>query len=269
MPDVSGAALKEFKKDKVPFLALIDGRHIDPNGDGELDSAFLVESIQTLYPVHPQFDIGILDWEGQAFQDLQLCSTTDSCFQSAKGQFFRLLRIAKATRPKIKWGIYFLPFTYYWNRDSLLDRNKQIESLLAACDVLMPSLYDFYPDGTRFTDNEAYYKQNLRSVLAIGHRLKKPVYVFVWHRWHDSNPDKGLELIPIPEFKQHMRWITNAKYRSTKVKGLIWFSSDMYFYQVKPSLVPAKTATVQGFHDQTLLRYYQALRSVIRVVPLP
>lgn len=268
MPDVSGQALKIFKKDKVPFIALIDGRHIDPTNQQIIDTALLIQSIKTLYPLNKKFDIGILDWEGEAFKHLQECEATDTCFIQALAQFKQILQIAKRIRPNIKWGIYFLPFTYYWNRDSLLNRDSKIESLLSACDVLMPSLYDFYPDGTKFTDNESYFKQNLRRILAVGHRLKKPVYVFVWHRWHDSNPEKGLELIPIPEFKKHMRWVTNARYQSTKVKGLIWFSSDLYFYQIKPSVLKGNNnQSVTIIHDKTILRYYSALNAVLRINP--
>lgn len=263
MGDIPREQLKVAEENKtgdVHLAPLIDGRYIDPDRDELIDSLLLVSSIKSLYPDSGEGKIGILDWEGQTLQDLLYCDTLSSDFKIAIDKFNKLLRIAKDVKPKVRWGIYHLPFTSYWQIDSLKIYNSKILSLLDKCDILMPSLYSYYATGTKFTFNEKYFKLNTLHALEIAHLLKKEVYAFVWNRWHESNKTIGLKFIPEPEFASYITWILSQNYKDRKVSGLVWFGAEGYYYPSKKNLRSPKYKNENRYLNILL----KAIKSVSR-----
>jgi hypothetical protein len=217
----------------INFAPLIDIKYIDPNRIDQIDSVFLVKSIKRLYPAGIP-GIGVLDWESKDFENLKFCKQDDRCFFEAINKYKKLLKIAKTTRPKIKWGIYYLPLTFYWNTDSVTYYNQKVMELLNECDVWMPSFYDFFPDETPQQQNKLYYNSNIKSILKMAKKYKKKIYPFVWHRWHDSNATNGLQLIPENQFYEHMTWLLDASFEGVRVDGVVWFGVDDKYYNVLP-----------------------------------
>ncbi|WP_207495318.1 hypothetical protein [Aridibaculum aurantiacum] len=255
-----------LKKDNVSIVPLIDGRYIDPDGDEIVDSAALVDGITKSFPGVKAKGIGILDWEGKTFDQLKECPVGSVCFNAAIEKFLTVLRIAKATRPNVRWGFYYIPFTFYWQKDLREPVNNKLIKLLKQCDILLPSLYDFYPDRNIHQQNENYHKNNMEVVMKLAHQLKKPVYVFIWHRWHNSNAEEGLQAIPTEEFQQHLGWIVNSGYKGKKPNGVIWFSAEKYYYQQKPSAFKEVKGDVQDALDAVFKDYYTIIKTEVKKV---
>ncbi len=258
IPPAKLAAANRNKLSEVNVAPLIDRRYIDPNHDEIIDSAHLANSIKALYS-GSKVKYGLLDWESKDFEHLINCDTSDARFQVAMSKYLKLLAIAKAVQPDVKWGFYALPYRSYWKLDSIERINNKLIPLLKECDVLLPSLYSYYPNGTPFSHNEKYFKTNITESLRIGDSLNKPVLAFVWHRWHDSNKKVGMQLIPPDEFRQYLRWILDASYNTKKVDGIVWFGVEVYYY---PSRQESSNARFAESH-----RYYKVLREEMRRTP--
>jgi hypothetical protein len=265
MGDLSNTVSSRLHKDRVAVVPLIDARFIDPDGDEEIDSVALVNGIVANYRDPAATGIGILDWEGKTFQCLQQCEAGDKRFIAAVNKYTTILRIAKATRPGVKWGVYYLPFTFYWQTELRKTANDKVLALLSQCDILLPSLYDYYPDSNIHQRNKEYHSDNMSVVLQIADKLRKPVYVFIWNRWHDSNADQGLHAIPVGEFKQHLDWITNTTYNGKKATGLIWFGADRYYQKQKPAAFGVNGTGAQISLDSTFFTYYDILKQQVNM----
>jgi hypothetical protein len=74
---------------------------------------------------------------------------------------------------------------------SWMAENDQLRSLAGAVDVLFPSLYTFYPD-------QAGWKKYAIAQIEEARRYGggKPVYVFLWPQYHDSNRILGGRYLP-------------------------------------------------------------------------
>lgn len=105
----------------------------------------------------------------------------------------KYIQIAKwfhAISPTLKIGYYGnLPLRDYWRAiKGTNDRkyrewqteNDRIKAIASAVDVLFPSLYTFYPDKNGW---EKYAVAQIREAR----RFNKPIYVFLWPQYHDSN----------------------------------------------------------------------------------
>lgn len=94
------------------------------------------------------------------------------------------------TSPNLKIGYYGnLPLRDYWRAiKGPNDReyrewqteNNRIKAIASAVDVLFPSLYTFYPDKNGW---EKYAVAQIREAR----RFNKPIYVFLWPQYHNSN----------------------------------------------------------------------------------
>jgi len=93
-------------------------------------------------------------------------------------------------KPSVKLGYYgLMPVTEYWRsiqdpKSSKYQQwaawNKRMEELAKHVDVIFPSLYTYYPDQRGW---ERYAIANIKQARRYG----KPVYVFLWPQYHDSN----------------------------------------------------------------------------------
>jgi hypothetical protein len=108
------------------------------------------------------------------------------------------VRAAGHTGPK---GFYALPpLRDYWRavapaadpgRRAWREENDAWQPLADASDVLFPSLYTFYEDRHGW---QRYAVANLAEARRLARG--RPVYAFLWPRYHDSNRTLGRRLIP-------------------------------------------------------------------------
>jgi hypothetical protein len=120
----------------------------------------------------------------------------------------------------------------YWNRnEAWRQRNFALAPIVAASDCLFPSVYDFYKSyESPYHDPRAdllYVSESVKMALEMSGG--RPVYAYVWPRYHESNPVYGYHLIPGAEFKSHVAAVFLAQYKGDRPDGIVWFGADHYF----------------------------------------
>jgi hypothetical protein len=239
-----------MKKYGIQHTMVFDGRYIDPNQTGRIDSLVLVKSIAEYFPSPKATGMAVLDLEDENYRAIRLTPGVKVDTKFAVNEFIRMVRIAKNFRPGIKWGVYNVPYnTYYEKTDEWVNQDRHLEELLKLVDVFTPSLYDFYPESTSFADDKKYFNDNIQMILRLAKKYNKEVIPFIWHRWHDSNEKSGLLLIPENEFKADMNYIISANYQGKMISGLLWFGAQTYFYHIKPGLDKEDQKVVGGQLD--------------------
>ena len=116
-------------------------------------------------------------------------------------KYITVLNWFRAAAPGLSVGYYGRPpLCDYWR--AILDpssqaylswmaENDQLGILASAVDVLFPSLYTFYPDQAGW---KKYAIAQIKEARRYGGG--KPVYVFLWPQYHDSNPLLGGSYLP-------------------------------------------------------------------------
>jgi hypothetical protein len=258
MGDLTEKEKKIMANYSIKQLMVFDGRYIDPKNSGFIDSVTLSNAIITHFPIAEATGIGLLDLEDENYKSLRKEGKSDVLFDQALGQFLKMIRIAKGLRPNVKWGIYNIPFNTYWDKTELW-KNQQtfLDPLFREVDIFTPALYDFYPANVDWADDKAYFTDNIKVALKLGKEYNKPVIPYIWHRWHESNPNVGLQLIDINEFDQNLQWITKTGYENTFVSGLIWFDAYSYFYHIKPGLKNLDRQKMGTSENQTVNKIFE------------
>ncbi|MBC6994163.1 hypothetical protein QWY85_18615 [Neolewinella lacunae] len=233
---VGQAAQDTFSSLGVGEILLVNGKHVHTQDGLFLDSVGLAVHIVEQLPNKKSRAMVVLDWEGERMQQIfegAMGQTTD--YWQAKEQMMRAYHLVKKLRPKTTVGFYGFPARDYWNRnDDWRARNLALAPFLREVDAIFPSLYDFYPTTDKNREMElGYVKDNVTEALRLGSQLKKPVFPFVWHRYHDSNKEVGRTLIPPGEFGELLRTTVTTKWAGHKIDGLIWWSSERYFYNLE------------------------------------
>ena len=127
-----------------------------------------------------------------------------SLVQDSLGKYLLVLERFRAAAPTLSVGYYGAPpLRDYWRAikdpaspeyKAWMQENDGGRPLADAVDVLFPSLYTFYPD-------QAGWKKYAIAQIAEARRIGKgkPVYVFLWPQYHDSNRQIGGTYLP-PDF---------------------------------------------------------------------
>jgi hypothetical protein len=118
-----------------------------------------------------------------------------------------LVETARSAAPNLRIGFYgILPGITYWplqrHDDAYRDWlrvNRSLQGLAGHVDVAFPSLYTFY-------DDLEGWKQYARTTIAEARRFGKPVYVFLWPEFHDSNPLLGGQHIPAAFWREELEF---------------------------------------------------------------
>jgi hypothetical protein len=120
----------------------------------------------------------------------------------------RVAQIARQTAPQAKFGFYDqAPRGDYWpivlNRTSDLEQwhaiNKRSASIAANVDYVLPSLYTFY-------DDVPGWKKSSGAVLEEARQYGKPVYPFLWPRFHNSNTTLKMAFVPRDFWRQQLEF---------------------------------------------------------------
>lgn len=137
-----------------------------------------------------------------------------------------ILRLSKKVNPGVAYGYYAcVPLREYWapvqqDAEGLQrwkDANSFLQPIADAADVLCPSIYAFYQDRESWV---RYAKANLEEAkrLAKG----KPVYAYLWPKYHNSNKDDGKKFIEAEFWRLQLETV-----RASGVAGLIIWDSRL------------------------------------------
>ncbi|HYE37381.1 hypothetical protein [Methylocaldum sp.] len=126
---------------------------------------------------------------------------TDAVVRDTRQKLLTLLGIFRKCAPSLKIGYYGVPpVRDYWRamkgKQSPAYRkwqadNDKYQELANRVDILFPSLYAFYEDRNGWLK---YAEANIKEArrLAKG----KPIYVFLWPQFHESNAKMKGKFIP-------------------------------------------------------------------------
>jgi hypothetical protein len=129
-----------------------------------------------------------------------LTGTSNSVLDSLT-KYMTVLKWFRDAAPGVSVGYYGAPPVHDYSRaikdassqerQAWGEENDQVRSLAGAVDVLFPSLYTFYPD-------QAGWKKYAIAQIEEARRYGggKPVYVFLWPQYHDSNVILGGGYLP-------------------------------------------------------------------------
>ena len=249
-----------FKGNNINQVKLIFETSIYKDNPLKVDEVHLTNKINRIYPDKNASGICALDWEGKALAILEKADTNSKEFKEVFAEYMKALKIGQRLRPNVKWGHYGLPGQNYWHRnEEWRKRAADLLPLFKEADIIFPSIYDFYDDSVASREKDAaYVNDNVVLALKMGARVNKPVLPFVWHRYHNSNPKKGYQLIPEDEFKSHLNAALNAKFKNKQIDGLVWWGADRYFYNVENKVLRREAAISENFDSyqtEVLVKY--------------
>ncbi len=135
--------------------------------------------------------------------------------QDSLRKYMTVLQWFRAAAPGFSVGYYGAPpIQDYWRaikeassqeHRAWMAENNRVRSLAGAVDVLFPSLYTFYTDQAGW---KRYAIAQIEEARRYGNG--KPVYVFLWPQYHDSN--RILESRFLPEDYWLLELETAKKY---------------------------------------------------------
>ncbi|WP_395051197.1 hypothetical protein [Flavobacterium sp.] len=232
------------------------------------DPKLLKQEIERAVPNPNDKGIAFIDLEGEYLNDIMNKGTQIESFQKSLKLYIDVIKFAKKLRPNVKWGYYYIPYTIYWNRTGdFYGKLKKIEPLIKECDVFFPSLYTFYEDKDLALENEKYVIENTKEMIKAGQYYKKPVIVFVWHRYHPSNKKVGSGSLPEKVFLTQIERIVKTSYQGKKVDGIVWWGADDYsFRQKDPAVLKEYKGTDKDFklyNDKVLLGKAKKIKAII------
>lgn len=260
LTDYAPKSKTRFEKQDIGKVKIIYHHEIDPNNIGQVNYELLINSISKKIPNKNEEGICILDWEGPQFEYLKFAKIDYDSMNRIVKKFNDMLTFARQLRPYAKWGIYDMPVTTYWVKQdtSWQIRSKIIVPLIKNCDILCPSLYDFFSTGSyEWMDDEAYYKINTERALILSKKYNKKVYPFMWHRYHDATEKIGLTCINPDEFVTQLKLINKIKVDNKGIDGLIWWQEDQYYLGIKHPVIlnELKGRTNESYLDEIALKY--------------
>ncbi len=230
-------SMRFAQKNDIEHVILITGSSIHNKDQVSLNKSELKAKIEKVFPNANSEGIGVLDWEGKGIHQLEKEELNSETFRRITQQYAEGLRLVKKLRPKVKWGYYSLPLRNYWSRDKKWEkRNEALHAIYDESDILFPSIYDFYHDEVGFAGRKLdsmYVNDNVELALRLGIKHDLEVIPFFWHRYHNSNKTKPLEIIPDEEFAHHISAAIAANYKGKHIDGLVWWGADEYYTKHK------------------------------------
>lgn len=172
-----------------------------------------------------------LDWEGGAFEVLQK-GPSDPNHAAVMAEMIRLVRHVKGKRPLMKVGYYGLPLREYWKQgEEWRSNTRALAPLFDACDVLFPSVYDFYADEDAAARQRDHQRFGAIVRLALEMAKGKPVLLYCYHRYHNSTERWGGRLIPEEELIAHVKHLMAVEHEGRRPVGVVAWGAEAYYYR--------------------------------------
>lgn len=220
----SASTKQDLLQKNYDTVRVIMQAFIDNDKDSKINPDAVGRFCDKFYPEVNAGGLCIVDWEAQPFNDLRQYDKNDDRFKAAASTYIELVKLIKKLRPNIKVGIYGLPFRFYNPTQRLVNSQDKYEEVLAACDVIAPSLYIYYTDEQVGQEkNLQYIRDNAEEALKYGKKLGKPVLPFFWYRVHPGNKKFGMQPISKNEMQAYLKCLAGYSYQGVKISGVIWW----------------------------------------------
>lgn len=224
-------SLEYFKNNNVVITNILTPKAIqdplNPQNDTTISPATIEQYLLKTYPNPAASGLLVINWESSVFKNLRDYPVTDSRYKYAEGQWRALIHEVRKSRPRLRIGIYAIPFRM-WGSYQLANFNLpgKYDNLLSLVDFIAPSIYmQFADEEVGHERNIQYIKDNLDAALIYGKRLNKPVYPFIWHRIHPLNTVYGSELLQINVLTSYVKFIANYSLNDYKSSGICMWES--------------------------------------------
>lgn len=216
---------KYLEAHNYPRVRMIPQMMIDANNDLIIEKDSVRKQVAFLFPEKNDTGLCTIDWEGKAFKGLIKEANTKD-FQLAEARFLELISMIRELRPRIRVGIYALPFRVFHTSQLKRNAGNKLDRILSKCDFIAPSLYIMYPDQQiGESRNIEYLKQNLDISFEYAQRLNKPVIPFVWYKVHPGNKLFGNNIVSRQEMENYLTFISRYRYQGKGVEGVIWWEA--------------------------------------------
>jgi hypothetical protein len=241
---------------KVGFVN--DVQFLDPKTKFAFNQKLLDQELVRAYPNPQEEGLAYIDLEAPYLDFLMNSDINSSDYKQSKKLFLDVLSYVKKSRPNVKWGFYYVPFTTYWGRtDSFYNKDNRISEIIKNSDVLFPSIYIFYNKVNFILENKSYLEENTAEIIKIGQKYNKKVYPLIMSRYHPSNESLGYETIGETDFRFYLSTIRDTKYNGKTVDGIMLWNADGYSNRIQePKLkqeLQKSRLPFEKFYDQYLI----------------
>ncbi len=233
---------------------------LDPSKRGVYPEGRIISTINKLVPDSLSSVYLSLDIEGDIYNNMMKYDASVRIFKESVQEFIRIVRIIKSQRPKIKVGIYGVPFRFFYSSQKKVNDISKFSDLFKEVDFISPSLYLMYPDKQiGINKNREYIESNLQYSLELGDKFAKPVIPYIWYLIHPSNRKYGGSPIEKQEFEKYIKMISSYRYNGKRVFGMmLWEPSDdsfnKYWKQAKEHLSTFPKEV--DYEKNALIKYY-------------
>lgn len=155
-----------------------------------------------------------------------ISAATAQVVSASMDKMIHIIVTSRKVNPSVKYGFYAcVPLREYWapvKNDSeqmkkWKEANDYLRPLADSLDVICPSLYAFYRDHNAWVK---YAKANIAEAKRMANG--KPVYVFLWPKYHNSNKEEGKKFIDGVFWRLQLETVYNSG-----VDGVIIWDSPL------------------------------------------
>lgn len=146
--------------------------------------------------------------------DDDIASANTKKVTASMDKMIHIIKRSKKTNPSLKYGYYgCIPLRDYWtpvrNKPGKMEAwkkaNDYLKPLADSVDVICPSLYAFYPDRAGWV---RYAKANIAEAKRLANG--KPIYAYLWPKYHNSNKKEGKAFIEGDFWKLQLETVYNS-----------------------------------------------------------
>ncbi|MFA7231208.1 MAG: hypothetical protein WC071_08045, partial [Victivallaceae bacterium] len=146
--------------------------------------------------------------------DDDISTASNKAVDASMDKMIHIISESKKVNPNVKYGYYAcVPLREYWtpvknNPEKMKqwhEANDYLKPLADSVDVICPSLYAFYADHDGWVK---YAKANIAEAKRLANG--KPVYAYLWPKYHNSNKESGKKFIDGNFWKLQLETVYNS-----------------------------------------------------------
>lgn len=198
-----------------------------------------------------------INWEGDALRSLIRPDPSDPGERDVHiDGFLQVLNEVRNHCPDALVGYYGLPSREYWAQtDAWRETMRYLAPIFEASSGVFPSCYDLY--GTMPGRDEERLSEIARFAVELAQG--RPVFPFVWDRYHNSTATWGYKTIPTSEWTDLLVAILSAEHDGRHPAGLVAWGADPYYWGAAMARVKRGPDTVNYLYRSDK---YDRIRSV-------